>query len=144
MPILSSIVNWLNIKRLHQIDLFRRYPADVQREELFSLLERARDTWYGKEYGFDRIRTLEEYQKQVPIIVYEDLQPTIMRVMKGEQNLLWPSEIKWFAKSSGTTNEKSKFIPVSWEALEDCHFRGGKDIIAIYSQNYPDNKFLTG
>jgi hypothetical protein len=144
MPILSSIVNWLNIKRLHQIDLFRRYPADVQREELFSLLERARDTWYGKKYGFDRIRTLEEYQKQVPIMVYEDLQPTIMRVMEGEQNLLWPSEIKWFAKSSGTTSEKSKFIPVSWEALEDCHFRGGKDTIAIYSQNHPDNKLLTG
>jgi len=64
--------------------------------------------------------------------------------MEGEQNLFWPSEIKWFAKSSGTTNDKSKFIPVSWESLEDCHFRGGKDILAIYSQNYPDNKLFTG
>jgi len=144
MPILSSIVNWLNIKRLHQIDLFRKYPADVQRESLFRLLEQAKDTWYGKEYGFSEIQTLEKFQEQVPIVKYEDLQPMIMRVMEGEQDLLWPSEIKWFAKSSGTTSDKSKFIPVSWEALEDCHFRGGKDVIAIYSQNYPDNKMLTG
>ena len=144
MPILSSIVNWLNIKRLHQIDLFRKYPADVQRESLFRLLEQAKDTWYGKEYGFSKIHTLKQFQEQVPIARYEELQPMIVRVMEGEQDLLWPSEIKWFAKSSGTTSDKSKFIPVSWEALEDCHFRGGKDVIAIYSQNYPDNKMLTG
>ena len=144
MPILSSIVNWLNIKRLHQIDLFRKYPADVQRESLFRLLEQAKDTWYGKEYGFSKIQTLKQFQEQVPIARYEELQPMIVRVMEGEQDLLWPSEIKWFAKSSGTTSDKSKFIPVSWEALEDCHFRGGKDVIAIYSQNYPDNKMLTG
>ena len=144
MPILSSIVNWLNIKRLHQIDLFRKYPADVQSEGLFRLLEQAKNTWYGKEYNFGKIQTLKEYQEQVPITRYEDLQPMIMRVMEGEQNLLWPSEIKWFAKSSGTTSDKSKFIPVSWETLEDCHFRGGKDTLAIYSQNYPDNKMLTG
>ncbi|MCK4748495.1 MAG: GH3 auxin-responsive promoter family protein, partial [Bacteroidales bacterium] len=144
MPILSSIVNWLNIKRLHQIDLFRRYPADVQRDGLFSLLERAKDTWYGKQHRFGEIRTMEQFQKQVPIATYEDLHPMIMRVMEGEQNLFWPSEIKWFAKSSGTTSDKSKFIPVSWEALENCHFRGGKDAFAIYSQNYPENKMLTG
>ena len=144
MPILSSIVNWLNIKRIHQIDLFRRYPADVQREGLISLLDRAKNTVFGAAHKFSEIRTLEQFQQQVPIASYEDLQPMIMRVMEGEQNLLWPSEIKWFAKSSGTTSDKSKFIPVSWEALEDCHFRGGKDVIAIYSQNYPENKLLTG
>jgi hypothetical protein len=144
MPILSSIVNWLNIKRLHQIDLFRKYPADVQREGLFRLLEQAKDTWYGQKYGFGSIQTLKQFQEQVPIVKYEDLQPMIMRVMEGEQNLFWPSEIKWFAKSSGTTSEKSKFIPVSWEAMEDCHFRGGKDVIAMYSQSYPDNKMLSG
>jgi len=144
MPILSSIVNWVNTKRLHQIDLFRKYPCDVQRDGLMKLLEEAKDTWFGKKYGFSEIRSIEQFQERVPINTYEDLQPLIQKVMSGEQNLFWPSEVKWFAKSSGTTSEKSKFIPVTWEALEDCHFRGGKDIIAIYHQNYPENKFLTG
>jgi hypothetical protein len=144
MPILSSIVNWVNTKRLHQIDLFRKYPYDVQRDGLMRLLGEAKDTWIGKKYGFSEIRTIEKFQERVPLSNYEDLQPVIKKVMSGEQNLLWPSEVKWFAKSSGTTTEKSKFIPVTQEALEECHFRGGKDVIAIYSQNYPDNKLLAG
>ncbi len=144
MPILSSIVNWVNTKRLHQIDLFRKYPVDVQREGLLKLLGEAKDTWYGEKYGFSEIKTIEQFQERVPLSSYEELQPLIERLMLGEQNLLWPSEVKWFAKSSGTTSEKSKFLPVTWESLEDCHFRGGKDVVAIYSQNYPDNKFLTG
>jgi len=137
-------MNWVNTKRLHQIDLFRKYPVDVQRETLFKLLDEAKDTRIGKEYGFSEIQSFSEYQDRVPVRNYEAYKPLISRVMEGEQNLFWPSEIKWFAKSSGTTSDKSKFIPVSWEALEDCHFRGGKDILAIYSQNYPDNKLFTG
>lgn len=144
MPILSSIINWVNTKRLHQIDLFRKYPIDVQRETLFKILDEAKDTWMGKEYGFTEIQSFSEFQERVPVRNYEAYKPFISRVMEGEQNLFWPSEIKWFAKSSGTTSDKSKFIPVSWESLEDCHFRGGKDIMAIYSQNYPDNKLFTG
>jgi hypothetical protein len=144
MPILSSIINWVNTKRLHQINLFRMYPVDVQRETLFKLLDEAKDTWFGKQYGFDEIQSFSEYQDKVPVRNYEAYKPLITRVMEGEQNLFWPSEVKWFAKSSGTTSDKSKFIPVSWEALEDCHFRGGKDILAIYSQNYPDNKLVSG
>ena len=144
MPILSSIINWVNTKRLHQIDLFRKYPVDVQRETLFKLLDEAKDTWIGKEFDFSEIQSFSEFQERVPVRNYEAYKPLISRVMEGEQNLFWPSEIKWFAKSSGTTSDKSKFIPVSWEALEDCHFRGGKDILAIYSQNYPDNKLFLG
>lgn len=144
MPILSSIMNWVNTKRLHQIDLFRKYPVDVQRETLFKLLDEAKDTRIGKEYGFSEIQSFSEFQDRVPVRNYEAYKPLISQVMEGEQNLFWPSEIKWFAKSSGTTSDKSKFIPVSWESLEDCHFRGGKDILAIYSQNYPDNKLFTG
>jgi len=144
MPIISSIINWVNTKRLHQIDLFRKYPIDVQRETLFKLLDEAKDTWIGKEFGFSEIQSFSEFQEKVPVRNYEAYKPLISRVMEGEQNLFWPSEIKWFAKSSGTTSDKSKFIPVSWESLEDCHFRGGKDILAIYSQNYPDNKLFTG
>ena len=131
MPILSSIINWVNTKRLHQIDLFRKYPVDVQRETLFKLLDEAKDTRIGKEFGFAEIQSFSEFQERVPVRNYEAYKPLISRVMEGEQNLFWPSEIKWFAKSSGTTSDKSKFIPVSWEALEDCHFRGGKDILAI-------------
>ena len=144
MPILSSIINWVNTKRLHQIDLFRKYPVDVQRETLFKLLDEAKDTWIGKEFCFAEIQSFSEFQERVPVRNYEAYKPLISQVMDGEQNLFWPSEIKWFAKSSGTTSDKSKFIPVSWEALEDCHFRGGKDILTIYSQNYPDNKLFSG
>jgi len=137
-------MNWVNTKRLHQIDLFRKYPVDVQRETLFKLLDEAKDTRIGKQYGFAEIQSFSEYQDNVPVRNYEAYKPLISRVMEGEQNLFWPSEIKWFAKSSGTTSDKSKFIPVSWESLEDCHYRGGKDILAIYSQNYPDNKLFSG
>lgn len=144
MPIINSIVSWLNIKRLHQIDLFMKYPFDVQKDTLFRLLERASTTIIGKKLGFDGIKTIDQFQKQVPIYTYDDLKDYVSRIMEGEQNLLWPSEIKWFAKSSGTTSDKSKFIPVSMEALEECHFRGGKDTIAIYTRNNPNNKILTG
>lgn len=144
MPIISSIVSWLNIKRLHQIELFMKYPFDVQKETLFRLLEKANDTAIGKEYEFSGIKSIENFQKKVPVQTYDDIKNYVSRIMAGEQNLLWPSEIKWFAKSSGTTNDKSKFIPVSIEALEECHFRGGKDIIAIYTRNHPDSKMLKG
>jgi len=144
MPIINSIVSWLNIKRLHQIDLFMKYPFDVQRETLLKLINRAANTEFGKKYNFSKIDSIHKFQKQVPVQSYDDLKYFILRVMEGEQNLLWSSEIKWFAKSSGTTSDKSKFIPVSMEALEECHFRGGKDTIAIYTQNFPNTKILKG
>ena len=144
MPIINSIVSWLNIKRIYNIDLFRRYPFNVQKETFNKLISRAADTKWGIKYGYSENMTIEEFQQKVPIQSYETFKPWVDRLMAGEQNLLWPSEIKWFAKSSGTTNEKSKFIPVSTEALEECHFRGGKDIIAIYTHNYPDNGLLKG
>lgn len=80
----------------------------------------------GKKYDFQSINSLHQFKERLPIQTYEDIEPYVDRLRKGEQNILWPSEIKWFAKSSGTTNSKSKFIPVSKEAMEDCHFRGGK------------------
>ena len=144
MPVINSIVSWLNIKRLHQIDLFMKYPFEVQKDTLFKLLDRAAHTFIGKELGFAGIKTIDQFQQQVPLHSYDDLKHDISRIMEGEQNLLWPSEIKWFAKSSGTTSDKSKFIPVSMESLEECHFRGGKDTIAIYTRNNPNSKLLTG
>jgi hypothetical protein len=102
-----------------------------------------RTTW-GIQYGFESISSIEEYQLRVPISTYDDVKPYINRLREGEQNLLWPTEIKWFAKSSGTTSDKSKFIPVSNEAMEDCHFRAGKDVIAFYTKQKPDSSVLKG
>jgi len=129
---------------MYQIDLFRKYPFDVQREALYKLLNTARDTEFGKKYGFSDIDSIEGFQKQVPLSTYDEAKEYINRLRDGEMNLLWPGEIKWFAKSSGTTSDKSKFIPVSTESLEECHFRGGKDVLAIYASNHPDNRMLSG
>ncbi|MCC9165319.1 GH3 auxin-responsive promoter family protein [Pontibacter harenae] len=131
-------------KRIHDIDLFRKYPHEVQEELFRNLVSTAKHTEWGKKYGYSDIKSVKEFQERVPISTYEDLFPYIDRVMKGEQNLLWPSTIEWFAKSSGTTNARSKFIPVSPESLEDCHYKGGKDMLSIYVNLYPDTKLFTG
>jgi len=144
MQIINSIVSWLNIKRGFQLELFRKYPCDVQQEVLFKLLRKASKTEFGTKYKFSDIQSSAEFQQRVPIHTYEDLKPYIERLMRGEQNILWSSDIKWFAKSSGTTSSKSKFIPVSKEALEECHFRGGKDILAIHTENNPETNIFSG
>ncbi len=144
MPLLNSIISWVNVKRLHQIELFMKYPFDVQQEVFSKLIEQALRTTWGVQYGYDSISSIEEYQERVPISTYDDVKPYINRLREGEQNLLWPTEIKWFAKSSGTTSDKSKFIPVSNEAMEDCHFRAGKDVIAFYTKQKPDSSVLKG
>ncbi|MFA0961942.1 GH3 auxin-responsive promoter family protein [Roseivirga sp. BDSF3-8] len=144
MEILNSILTWVMKKRIHQIELFMKYPHDVQGELFHKLIQQGKHTYFGKKYGFSDIRHLSQFQQRVPISTYEDLFPYIDRLLKGEQNVLWPTEIKWFAKSSGTTNARSKFIPVSSEALEDCHFKGGKDMISIYVNNYPETRVFTG
>jgi hypothetical protein len=144
MRIIGSIFNWLNIKRLHQIELFKYYPYNVQEDTLFKLLNKAKKTEWGLKYKFDTIETVKGFQERVPLQTYEDVKPYIERLRNGEHNILWPGEIKWFAKSSGTTSDKSKFIPVSKDALEDCHFKGGKDSLTIYTSLYPETKILSG
>ncbi len=144
MQILNSILTWVMKKRMHQIELFMKYPHEVQDEVLKKLMYMGRGTEFGKRYAFDELMRYEHFKQRVPIHTYEQIFPYINRVMRGEQNVLWPSEIKWFAKSSGTTNARSKFIPVSPEALEDCHFKGGKDMLSIYVNNYPDTQIFSG
>lgn len=144
MPLINSIVSWLNVKRLHQIELFKKYPGNVQREMFTKIIQQAKNTEWGKKYGYSEIKTIQQFQERVPIQSYEDIIPWVNRQREGEANILWPSEIKWFAKSSGTTTEKSKFIPMSNEALEECHFRGGKDVMAIYTNAFPDSVVLKG
>lgn len=131
-------------KRMHQIDLFRRYPHDVQEEWLQKLIENAKKTNFGKEHRFEEIKNYEQFKLAVPIRKYEDLETKINTIRKGEQNVLWPSETKWFAKSSGTSGNKSKYIPVTQESLIDCHFKGGKDMLSIYCDLFPDTKIFNG
>lgn len=121
-----------------------KYPLEVQDELLKRLLATAQSTEFGVKYGFDDLINYDDYKNRVPVHTYEQLFPYIDRLMRGEQNILWPSEVKWFAKSSGTTNARSKFIPVTTEALDDCHFKGGKDLLSIYVNNYPDTQIFSG
>ncbi len=131
-------------KRIHQIELFMKYPHEVQDEVLKKLLSTARFTEFGQHYSFDDIVNYEDFRNRIPVHTYEQTFPYIDRLMRGEQNVLWPSEIKWFAKSSGTTNARSKFIPVSTEALDECHMKGGKDLLSIYVNNFPDTRIFNG
>ena len=144
IPLFNSIASWLLKKRFHQIELFLKYPAEVQEEVLSQLLEFAEDTEVGKRYEFESIEKYETFRERVPIMSYEDMEPNIERTRRGEQNVFWPTSIKWFAKSSGTTNAKSKFIPVSAEAIEDCHFKSGKDMLCLYLNNNENSQLFTG
>lgn len=131
-------------KRMHQIELFIKYPKDVQQEVFQHLIQTAKDTQFGHKYKFKDIRNRRDFINQVPVHTYEQFFPYIEKVLQGERNVTWPTPIKWFAKSSGTTNAKSKFIPVSQEALENCHFKGGKDMLSLYVSNYPETKIFAG
>ncbi len=144
MQIINSILTWVMKKRIHQMELFMKYPGDVQDELLHKLLLTARPTEFGRKHGFDEIVNYDDFTRQVPVQSYEGIYPYIERMMKGEQNVLWPTEIKWFSKSSGTTNARSKFIPISAESLEECHFKAGKDLYCIYVNNNPDTQIFSG
>ena len=126
------------------MELFMKYPQEVQTELLADLLQKAQNTETGLRYDFKNIKGYSEFRNTVPLSTYETLAPQIERCRKGEQNIFWPTPIKWFAKSSGTTNAKSKFIPVSTEALEDCHYKAGKDMLSLYFNNNPDSQLLSG
>lgn len=144
IPFVNSIASWLLKKRYHQIELFLKYPAEVQEEVMFKLLSIAKDTEVGRQYNFASITNYKEFAERLPIVSYEEVEPFIERTRKGEQNIFWPTSIKWFAKSSGTTNAKSKFIPVSSEALEDCHYKSGKDLLCLYLNNNENSQLFTG
>src|ERR1043165_838421 len=144
MPILNSIASWWMKKRMHQIELFMKYPEDVQDEWLHKLVSSAKDTEWGRKHDYRNISSAAQFRSNVPLQDYESLKPYIDRVRKGEQNILWHSDIKWFAKSSGTTSDKSKFIPVSEESLDVCHYNGGRDMIAIHCSLNPETHLFTG
>ncbi len=144
IPLFNSIASWLLKKRYHQIELFLKYPEEVQVEVLNQLLTTAQNTEVGKRYDFQSIRNYEAFAERIPVSSYEDIEPMIARARKGEINVFWPTPIKWFAKSSGTTNAKSKFIPVSLDALEDCHYKSGKDLLCLYLNNNENSQLFLG
>jgi hypothetical protein len=120
------------------------YPIEVQRDVLTNLIEQAKDTEWGRQHNYQSIKSYTDFNTQVPLTDYDTLNPYIERMLKNEQNLLWGTEINWFAKSSGTTSGGSKFLPVSKEALESCHYKGGKDLLSLYYNQLPDRKLYKG
>lgn len=102
-----------------------------------SLINSGQFTEFGRKHNFQHINEIKDYKKNVPVHEYDDLKPYIQKMMEGSQNVLWNSPISWFAKSSGTTSDKSKFIPVSNESLEECHYKSAKDVLALYYRNFP-------
>lgn len=144
MPLINSIISWYNLKRLNQLEEMQINPERVQEMELFKLIRKAEDTVWGRRFGYPYIRTIQEFQKRVPISGYDDLKVYIERMIKGEPDVLWKGEVRWFAKSSGTTSDKSKYIPVSTEAIEDCHLRAAKDVFTIYTTNVSDAQIYSG
>ncbi len=144
MAILPSIIRQLNTKRINQIEHFKKYPVETQQENLFMIISAAASTEWGRKYDYSSIRSVKEYQSRVPVRPYEEYLPYIERLRNGESNLTWPGDIKWFAKSSGTTSTKSKFIPISRESLQGCHYQAAKDILAIYAMNNPGTRIFSG
>lgn len=128
---------------MDDIQSFTNYPVEQQHKLFKDLIEKAKNTEWGKKYNYASIKSYEEYKQRVPLSTYEDMFPYIERILKGEQNLIWPTPINWLAKSSGTTSNASKFIPVSNEALEDCHYKAGKDIMAMYCHNNPETQIYS-
>ncbi|MFY0253145.1 GH3 auxin-responsive promoter family protein [Chitinophaga sp. 30R24] len=144
MRILSPAISQLARLRMGRIAYFMQYPVQVQQQVFQNLISAAQYTEFGKQYGFSNIYKIEEYKQRVPIHTYDTIKPYIQRTMEGQQNVLWNTPIKWFAKSSGTTADKSKFIPVTVESLDECHYRSGRDVISLYYNNFPDSDVFTG
>ena len=144
MKLLSPAISSLARMRLWRIDAWKNNPINAQREVMQDLVTSAQYTEFGKKYNFSNLYTIRTFKEAVPIHEYNDLKPFIERMIHGEQNILWNTPVYWFAKSSGTTSDKSKFIPVSDESLQDGHFKATKDVLSLYYQFNPDSELLTG
>ncbi len=141
---INTVASWMLKKRIHQIELFEKYPLDVQNEELKKLIQISKNTEFGKQYEFSSIDNYETFSERIPSFTYEEYFPIINKTINGNQNIFWPEKIKWFAQSSGTTNSKSKFIPVSNSSLDNCHFKGGKDMLCLYLNNNENSNMFLG
>lgn len=144
MPFITNIMNLYFTKRRREIDNFMKDPHGIQSQQLEYLLSKGKDTEYGKRFGMDNISSFEQFQKNTPVSDYDSFEQYILDTKDGGKNILWPSEIKWFAKSSGTTGSKSKYIPVSDEGLWDSHMQGPRDVLALFCDAYPKSNAFSG
>jgi hypothetical protein len=144
MKLLSPVISRLARLRLWRVDNCISYPVAAQRNVLQHLVTQAQYTEFGRKYSFTKLFTVKDFKNRVPVHEYDDIKPYILRMMNGEENVLWNTPINWFAKSSGTTSEKSKFIPISEETLKETHFKGSKDVLTNYYKNFPESDLLTG
>ena len=144
MKLVNDMTVWFLKRRFERIEQFMKNPVETQQRIFSELIETARYTEWGSRHNYGQIKTIKEFQDQVPVSSYEELYPYIERVLKGEPNVLWPSPIEWFSKSSGTTNARSKYLPVSPEALDECHYEGGKDMMTLLIHNRPDTRVFDG
>ena len=144
MEVINSFLTWVFRNRIGQIENFKQNPIVVQEATFWELIEAGKRTEFGEEYGFGNIRTYADFAAQVPVFDYESSKPYFEKTMQGQQNVIWNTEIEWFSKSSGTTGSRSKYIPVSEQSLEECHYKGGKDMLSLYISNYPDTRLFTG
>ncbi|MGF2413085.1 MAG: GH3 family domain-containing protein, partial [Ferruginibacter sp.] len=144
MKLLSPIISLLARNRFWRIQNWSNHPVAAQRQVLQDLVTAGQYTAFGTKYHFAKLFTLKEFKKNVPIHEYDDIKPYINKMMEGEDNVLWNTPVKWFAKSSGTTSDKSKFIPISDESLADNHFKAAKDVLTNYYNNFPGSDLLTG
>ncbi|MDR1593935.1 MAG: GH3 auxin-responsive promoter family protein [Prevotellaceae bacterium] len=142
--LINNIIFRVFRNRIKEIERLRKKPGQAQEVVFNALIKAGEHTEYGKKYNFGGIRNIEDFRNNVPISDYAVLQPYIKRMRSGENNILWNTPVKWFAKSSGTTASKSKFIPVSRECLYNCHFSGSKDVTLQYLINNPCSKLLLG
>jgi hypothetical protein len=141
---ITNLIKPLFNSRLRAIELYATDAEAIQHRVLSNLLSSAAETEWGKRYNYKSIKTYNAFRERVPVQTYDDIKSYVERMRCGEQNLLWPSDIKWFAKSSGTTNDKSKFLPVSSEALRNIHYKGGVDAVALYLSQNPESRFFSG
>ncbi len=142
---LTSIVNKLYFQpRRKELEQYIHHAEVLQQEVMQYLLERAKHTEYGRKHLFAAIKTYEDFAQNIPVNTYEELKKDIDRMRHGEENILWPGQVKWYAKSSGTTNDKSKFIPITSEGLQNIHYKGGKDVVTYYLSNHPKSHLFEG
>ena len=144
MNVISPVISKLARLRLWRIKNWTTHPVESQRNVLQDLVTSAQYTAFGKQYHFSSLFSIKDFKARIPVHEYEDLQPYIQRMLDGEENVLWNTPIHWFAKSSGTSNNKSKFIPVSEESLQENHFKASKDVLTNYYNNFPSSNLLTG
>ena len=141
---LTKIVSKFFLPRQRELDKHYSQPEALQQDVLRYLIGKGQHTEYGRNHLFGSTRSYADFVGNVPLNSYEELKGDIDRMRHGEPNVLWPGLVKWYAKSSGTTNDKSKFIPVSNEGLQNIHYRGGQDVVALYLRNHPGSRLFDG